>query len=91
VQVLGKGAFELTDGGTIFLDEIGECDLETQARLLRVLQPLPGEGPAIRTIRRLSADEGDIVNAPSKSHDVPFIHLPFIRLPPYLTINVFNP
>ena len=30
-----KGAFELIDGGTIFLDEIGECDMETQAKLLR--------------------------------------------------------
>ncbi len=53
-----KGAFELVDGGTLFLDEVGECDLETQAKLLRVLQPLPGEGPSIRTIRRLG-DEHD--------------------------------
>jgi DNA-binding NtrC family response regulator len=52
-----KGAFELNDGGTIFLDEIGECDPETQAKLLRVLQPLPGEGPTIRTIRRLGDDK----------------------------------
>ena len=52
-----KGAFELVDGGTLFLDEVGECDLETQAKLLRVLQPLPGEGPSIRTIRRLGDDQ----------------------------------
>jgi DNA-binding NtrC family response regulator len=52
-----RGAFELTDGGTLFLDEVGECDLETQAKLLRVLQPLPGEGPSIRTIRRLGDDK----------------------------------
>ncbi len=51
-----KGAFELTHGGTLFLDEVGECDLEMQAKLLRVLQPLPGEGPTIRTIRRLGDD-----------------------------------
>ncbi len=33
-----KGYFEVTHGGTIFLDEIGEMPLSTQARLLRVLE-----------------------------------------------------
>ncbi|MDH5599186.1 MAG: sigma-54 dependent transcriptional regulator [Cyclobacteriaceae bacterium] len=33
-----KGYFEVTNGGTIFLDEIGETPLSTQARLLRVLE-----------------------------------------------------
>jgi DNA-binding NtrC family response regulator len=33
-----QGLFEIADGGTLFLDEIGELCLDTQARLLRVLQ-----------------------------------------------------
>lgn len=33
-----KGYFEVADGGTIFLDEVGELPIPTQARLLRVLE-----------------------------------------------------
>lgn len=33
-----KGYFETVNGGTIFLDEVGELPLDTQARLLRVLE-----------------------------------------------------
>jgi transcriptional regulator with PAS, ATPase and Fis domain len=33
-----KGYFEMADGGTIFLDEVGELPLTTQVRLLRILE-----------------------------------------------------
>ncbi len=33
-----RGRFELADGGTVFLDEIGEIDAATQVKLLRVLE-----------------------------------------------------
>lgn len=42
------GAFQRADGGTIFLDEIGECSADMQAKLLRILQPPPGKGPCFR-------------------------------------------
>ena len=38
-----QGKFELADGGTIFLDEIGDMSLELQAKLLRVLQEMQVE------------------------------------------------
>ncbi|HYO82677.1 MAG TPA: sigma 54-interacting transcriptional regulator [Bryobacteraceae bacterium] len=37
-SAMRKGKLEIADGGTIFLDEIGELPLQTQAMLLRVLQ-----------------------------------------------------
>lgn len=54
-----KGYFERADGGTIFLDEIGELPLEAQSRLLRVLQDRKlerlGGGSAIPVNFRLIA------------------------------------
>ncbi|WP_165313567.1 nitric oxide reductase transcriptional regulator NorR [Vibrio ziniensis] len=48
------GKFELADGGTIFLDEIGELPLLLQAKLLRVIQQ--GE------VQRVGADKNHIVD-----------------------------
>ncbi len=59
------GRFELADGGTIFLDEIGEMTFSTQAKLLRVLQerefePL-GSTKSVRVdIRVISASNRDL-------------------------------
>ncbi len=55
-----KGRFELADGGTIFLDEIGELPLTMQVKLLRVLQegivePVGSEKPRKIDVRIVSA------------------------------------
>ena len=48
------GRFELADGGTIFLDEIGEMPLELQVKLLRVIQD--GEFERLGSPRTLKVD-----------------------------------
>jgi transcriptional regulator with PAS, ATPase and Fis domain len=48
-----KGYFELADGSTLFLDEIGEMPLETQVHLLRVLEThefMPVGGHAVKQV-----------------------------------------
>ncbi|MCB9833861.1 MAG: sigma 54-interacting transcriptional regulator [Planctomycetes bacterium] len=47
------GRFELANGGTIFLDEVGEIPLERQAKLLRVLQEGTYERVGDETTRRV--------------------------------------
>ncbi len=43
-----EGAFKRADGGILFLDEVGECDPQIQAKLLRVLQPPHRKSPCSR-------------------------------------------
>jgi formate hydrogenlyase transcriptional activator len=60
-----EGRFEQAHGGTIFLDEIGEMPLETQAKLLRVLQDgmvdrLGGNQPIRVDVRVIAATNRDL-------------------------------
>jgi transcriptional regulator with PAS, ATPase and Fis domain len=63
-----KGYFEVADGGTIFLDEIGELPLSTQVRLLRVLEAgefiRVGSSKVIKTdVRVVAATNVDLPTA----------------------------
>ncbi len=79
------GRFELADGGTIFLDEIGDLPVELQAKLLRVLQ----EGEFERlgnpktmkvNVRVIAATNRDLTNAIEKKE---------FRQDLYYRLNVF--
>lgn len=61
------GKFELADGGTIFLDEIGEMPLTLQVKLLRVLQEknierVGGSAPLKIDVRIIAATNKDLEN-----------------------------
>jgi DNA-binding NtrC family response regulator len=63
-----KGYFEVADGGSIFLDEIGDLPFETQARLLRVIQekeftPLGDTVPRKVDVRIIAATNIDLKEA----------------------------
>jgi len=53
-QSMRKGRFELADGATLFLDEVGELSPDVQAKLLRVLQD--GQYQRVGGTRTLQAD-----------------------------------
>jgi DNA-binding NtrC family response regulator len=60
-----KGKFEQAEGGTIFLDEIGDMPLDVQAKLLRVLQDriverVGGDRPRVVDFRLISATNKDL-------------------------------
>lgn len=61
-----KGRFELANGGTIFLDEIGEINLSTQIKILRVLQErqferVGGEKTITVDVRVVTATNRDLI------------------------------
>ena len=63
-----KGLFEVADGGSIFLDEIGDIPPETQVRLLRVIQereftPLGDTAPRRVDVRIIAATNIDLQDA----------------------------
>lgn len=79
-----EGKFELADGGTIFLDEIGELPLELQVKFLRVLQereiePIGGKPKKIN-VRVLAATNKDLEEEVAAGH---------FRIDLFYRLNVF--
>lgn len=80
-----KGRFEQADGGTIFLDEIGELPLAMQVKLLRVLQEreieyLGGRSPVKIDIRVVAATNRNLEKEVANGN---------FRLDLYYRLNVF--
>jgi len=68
-----RGLFEVADGGTIFLDEIGEMTLAMQVKLLRVLQerclrPVGGTGEIAIDVRVIAATNRDLEKQVSENN-----------------------
>ncbi|RIV19480.1 response regulator [Fibrisoma montanum] len=85
------GKFELADGGTIFLDEIGELPLELQGKLLRVIQEkeierLGGKGPIKVNVRIIAATNRNLEKEVSSNQFRPDLYYRLnvfpIQLPP---------
>ncbi|MCL4820039.1 MAG: sigma-54 dependent transcriptional regulator [Vicinamibacteria bacterium] len=86
-----KGRFELADGGTIFLDEIGELDAGSQVKLLRVLQDRTYEvlgssvtrSVDVRVVSATNRDLADQVEKGAFREDLLYrLNLIVVRLPP---------
>lgn len=80
------GKFELADGGTIFLDEIGDMPLDVQVSLLRVIQSreiirIGGKYPKPINVRIIAATNKDIDEA---------VHSKTFREDLYYRLNVFS-
>ncbi len=81
-----KGKFEVVDGGTIFLDEIGEISPRMQAALLRVLQNgelirVGGNMPITVDVRIIAATNLDLAKAVQAGN---------FRLDLYYRLNIIN-
>jgi DNA-binding NtrC family response regulator len=79
------GKFEKADGGTIFLDEIGEMPVDLQVKLLRVLQekeiePIGGRSPVKINVRVIAATNRNLEKEVAEGR---------FRLDLYYRLNVF--